>query len=334
MNLNTLAGTQSISHVGANNTINMNNAGLFGAISLIANSGGVFLQEGTSTNNMVVANAGFNQNTNSGLTTIRNSDPLGNIEIIKLGGGQIELKTQTGTEVTIDNNVVKVNGTDDINIPISIGVPSGSFRVVQGGAYINKSLQVDGDIYCQNINNIKPSGGVYSESTGFTILAANTTETNLLGQGSSSGSLTVPANGFTALDVYAFKASGRLSGGQNDLFTLRLKSEVNGGLDPTITIGTLAITLQDNGLVDVWWDITADFTIRAVGAASVAYLVLSGVFRYTNTNDVVRIYGRTILENTNFDTTKSNTLQLTYQNDAVNPATSFSIDQSSFTKWF
>lgn len=35
-----------------------------------------------------------------------------------------------------------------------------------------------------------------------------------------------------------------------------------------------------------------------------------------------------------FDYNKDNTLQLTFQNDATDPLTSFRIDQASFTKWY
>lgn len=197
---------------------------------------------------------------------------------------------------------------------------------------MNNDLNLNGNniIGLELINGIQPSGGLYSESSGFS--TASTTEINILGQGSSSGSLSIPANGFTALSMYSFKASGVLSGGTNDLFTLRAKSLT--GVPSTITLGTIMVTLQDNGLVNVPWDIMIDFTVRSVGPANTASLVLSGCFRYSNNNDVVKSFLRTIVLTTGFDTTVSNSLQLTFQNDAVDPLTNFRIDQASHTKWF
>lgn len=240
------------------------------------------------------------------------------------------LKRQSDGLAVLDVQV----GTPDANIalPVQKNVPSGAFMVPNGGAYVRKDLQVDGKIYCDTINNIRPSGGVYSESSGFTVLSSNLNETNLLGQGTSAGSLSVPAGDFLQLDTFAFKASGRLTGGSNDTFTLRLKSNVSGV--GSVEFGAIPVQISDNGLVDVWWDIVADFTVRSLGSAGSATLVLSGSFRYTNNNDVVKTFGRTIIDSTNFDTTKDNTLQLTYENDPVNPLTSFTIDSCSFTKWF
>ena len=200
---------------------------------------------------------------------------------------------------------------------------------------INSDLDFQNTYQLKNIsliNNIQPSGGLYSESSGYTILAANTVETNLLGQGSSSGSLSIPANSFTALSFYSFKASGILTGGANDTFTLKALSLT--GIPSVVELGTIQVQLTDNGLVDKWWYINIDFTIRSVGGLGVAYVVLSGDFRYTNNNDVVKTVGRLFTNNTTFSTETSNTLVLEYKNDVTNPLSSFTIDQASFTKWF
>jgi len=248
--------------------------------------------------------------------------------------------TPSFTPSALDMNLGNINNVDtientgsaNITLPVVIGTPSGALQVKNGGAYIKQDLQVDGNIYCDSINNIRPSGGLYSESSGFNIPSTNLTETNLLGQGGSAGTLAIPANTFTQFDSYSFKASGVLSGGSNDTATLRLKSLVNG--TTPVELGSIVIQLTDNGLVDVAWKVEADFNVRTLGGAGVGVLVLSGNFAYTNNNDVVKTYLRTIVNNTVFDTTQSNELQFTYQNDGTNPLTNIRIDQASFTKWY
>ena len=241
-----------------------------------------------------------------------------------------QLNMNNGNIVDILNLII--TGGSNITLPIVIGTPSGALQVQNGGAYIKQDLQVDGTIYCDNVNGIRPSGGLYSESSGFNIPSATLTETNLLGQGGSAGTLAIPAGGFSQYDSYSFKASGVLSGGSNDVATLRLKSLVNG--TTPVELGAIIITLTDNGLVDVAWKVEADFNVRTTGGAGVGVIVLSGNFTYTNNNDVIKTYLRTIVNNTVFDTTQSNELQFTYQNDATNPLTNIRIDQASFTKWY
>ena len=301
LNITGNAGNLDISSVNAGNTIQLNDPSLIGGMSIKSNSVGVLIQENSSTNNLGVSSGSVGMVCNSGQMNIRSTDAGNNLTIAKQNGGNIELDVQTG------GGVVQVKNS-------------------------NLDMNFNGIINCAFIDGLKPSGGLYSESSGFSIPSTNLTETNLLGQGASSGTLAVPANGFSALDAYSFKCSGVLSGGTNDLFTLRLKSLVNG--ISAVEFGAIPVTLADNGLVDVPWSVTADFTVRSLGVAGVGVLVLSGNFSYSNNNEVVRIYLRTIIDSTNFDTTLSNELQFTFQNDATNPLTSFRIDQSSFTKWY
>lgn len=177
-----------------------------------------------------------------------------------------------------------------------------------------------------SINNIRPSGGLYSQSnlTQFN----QTTETNMLGGTNISGSLTIPANTFKQLSVYAFKSSGTLSGGSNDLFTLRLKSSA-GAL-----FAELPVTITDNGLAGNWWDLSADFSVNQLGSAGIAVLVSTVVFRYINNTNTVATRAVSNINNTTFDTTVLNTLEFSFQNDVTNPLTFLQMNASSFTQWY
>mgnify|MGYP001545258152 CR=1 FL=1 len=325
-----------------------------GSNMTIRNGGGISILLDQAINKVVLPNNNLDMNNNV-IENVNNVISSGTLNLESSGGGSQSIQLD-GTFITFFqgggsfvpsfspsafdmnngniNNVDTINntGSANINIPVVIGTPSGALQVQNGGAYIKQDLQVDGSIYCDSINNIRPSGGLYSESSGFNIPSTNLTETNLLGQGGSAGTLAIPANTFSQFDSYSFKASGVLSGGSNDTATLRLKSLVNG--TTPVELGSIVIQLTDNGLVDVAWKVEADFNVRTLGGAGVGVLVLSGNFAYTNNNDVLKTYLRTIVNNTVFDTTQSNELQFTYENDAVNPLTNIRIDQASFTKWY
>jgi hypothetical protein len=330
----------------------------------VATIDGIQLISGTTIQDLVLNNGGGNNIKITNCNLDLNNNNIQNVDSIQLNS-----ISATTTDININNrllvngndildvdlleiNKLGKNGAGDISLQSNIDVNNQDLKFVSNidatdvktttlTAYAplteiklntNTDLNLNGNniIGLDLINGIQPSGGLYSESSGFS--TSSTTEVNILGQGASSGSLSIPADTFTALSMYSFKASGVLSGGTNDVFTIRAKTLSPGPI--SVILGEIMPTLQDNNLIDVAWDIMIDFTIRAIGISNTASLVLSGAFRYTNNSDVVRTFLRTIVLNTGFDTTRDNTLELTFQNDATNPITNFRIDQASFTKWY
>jgi hypothetical protein len=62
------------------------------------------------------------------------------------------------------------------------------------------------------------------------------------------------------------------------------------------------------------WSLNIDFTIRQTGAAGVASIVTLGAFHYTKTNNAsVQGFGFNSVNSTTFNTTISNTLNVTAQ---------------------
>ena len=232
----------------------------------------------------------------------------------------------SGTDVLVNANLdMSANSIESCNELKTDNLTSSTTTKI----LINSDLDFQNTYNLLNIdsiNNIRPSGGLYSQSnlTQFN----QTVETNILGGANTSGSLTIPANTFKQLAVYSFKSSGILSGGSNDLFTLRLKS-TSGSL-----FAVLPVTINDNGLNGVWWDLSADFSINTIGAAGVAVLVSTVVFRYINNTNVVSTRAVSNINNTTFDTTISNTLEFTFQNDVTNPLTFLQMNAASFTQWY
>jgi hypothetical protein len=82
-----------------------------------------------------------------------------------------------------------------------------------------------------------------------------------------------------------------------------------------------SIVLLDSGpqnlgssVINDVFSLNVDFTIRQLGAAGVASIVALGSFHYTKTNNAsVQGFGFNVVNSTTFDTTISNTLDITVQ---------------------
>jgi hypothetical protein len=147
--------------------------------------------------------------------------------------------------------------------------------------------------------------GLYAQTANSTIVTNTTTETTIIGTG--VGTLSVPANGFTVGDTFRAVFGGIINANNNE--TIRIKVKAG------------SVILLDSGLenlgsavIDDVWSLNVDFTIRQLGAAGVASIVSLGSFHYTKTNNAsVQGFGFNVLNNTTFDTTISNTLDVTVE---------------------
>lgn len=189
------------------------------------------------------------------------------------------------------------------DLPIS-GLPAAStldgtelFATVQGG--ITKKATLASMIFSPG-----SSYGLYN-MTGSSVPVSNTiTETTILDGG--VGTLTVPENGFTKGDAYVATLTGHISSVNNH--TLRIK------------IKTGAVILADTGLISMpqtttkHWTLDVNFTINNIGGAGVASISTGGKFLYSK--DASNAFEGTTFStenNTTFDTTVSNTLNITAQ---------------------
>lgn len=149
------------------------------------------------------------------------------------------------------------------------------------------------------------SYGLYAQTANSTIITNTTVETTLINGG--VGTLTVPANGFNVGDSFRAIFGGVVNANNNQTIRIRVK--------------TGSIVLLDSGLQNLGssvindvWSLNIDFTIRQVGVAGVASIVSLGSFHYTKTNNAsVQGFGFNVVNNTTFDTTISNTLNVTAQ---------------------
>jgi len=149
------------------------------------------------------------------------------------------------------------------------------------------------------------SYGLYSQTTNSTIVTNTTTETTIMGSG--VGSLIVPANGFAVGDSFRAVLVGVMNADNNQTIRIKLK---------TGSVILLDSGVQDLGsaVIDDVWSLNVDFTVRQIGAAGVASIVSLGSFHYTKTNNAsVQGFGFNVVNSTTFNTTISNTLNVTVQ---------------------
>lgn len=188
------------------------------------------------------------------------------------------------------------------NLPISqlpeltAMTPNAEFAVAQGGVTYrvkNSTLAPFPTVY-----------GLFSQTGNSINVSGTTTESTLIDGG--LGTLSVPANGFTAGDSFRADMAGVFNVGNNQTITIRVKS----GSVVLLDSGAQPITNITNDV----WSLSVNFTIRQIGTAGVASIVSLGAFHYTKTNNgTVEGFSFNTVNNTTFDTTINNTLDITVQ---------------------
>ena len=146
--------------------------------------------------------------------------------------------------------------------------------------------------------------GLFSQTSDSIPVSATTSEGSIIGVG--VGTLSVPASGFSVGDSFNVSIMGHLSSKNNDTLTLRIKAG-------SVILGTLGpITMSQS--TDKHFDLQLYFTIRAIGGAGVASIMTGGQFN--NSKDASFTFegaDYTNINNTTFDTTIPNTLNITAQ---------------------
>ena len=156
--------------------------------------------------------------------------------------------------------------------------------------------------------SLNPSGflnGLYTQTNSSTPVTATAVEGSLLDGG--LGTLTIPANGFQVGDSFNGVLIGHLSCVGTATLHIRVKT-------------TSGILLADTGVMAMnattnkHWKLDVNFTVRTLGAPTVASIASGGLFAYTK-NSGLNFEGVnfSIINNTTFDTTVLNTLVITAQ---------------------
>ena len=159
--------------------------------------------------------------------------------------------------------------------------------------------------------------GLFSQTGNSVVVSGTTSETSIVGAG--VGGLSVPANGFQVGDSFVAKLYGHITCVGTATIQIRIKSG--------------SVLLADTGIITLdvttnkHWNIEVNFTIRSLGNASVGSIVSAGLFSYIK-NSGLNFEGTNFvfLNNTTFDTTILNTLDITAQWNTNNAGNSIYSD--------
>jgi hypothetical protein len=177
------------------------------------------------------------------------------------------------------------------------------------------STRIETDSYY--LNPLGYTRGLFAQTANSSPITNTTTETSLVNGG--VGTLTVPANAFKTGDSFRAIVAGVVNVGNNQTIRIRVK-------DGSTILADSGIKTISNITNDVF-SLNIDFTVRQLGAAGVASIVALGTFHFTKTsNGVTEGFAWNQVNSTTFDTTISNTLDITVQWGAASTSNSIYSD--------
>lgn len=220
---------------------------------------------------------------------------------------------ESGTWLKIDNHDVQAYNTvkeETTTLPQRNTLKFTGTGVTASDVAGETVVDIPGNIPATNY-------GLFAQTGNSTPITNTAVETTLINGG--VGVLTVPANAFSIGDSFRAIFGGVVSTANNQTIRIRVKA----GSVVLLDSGAQPITNITNDV----FTLNIDFTIRTLGAAGVASIVSLGAFHYTKTvNGTVQGFAFNTVNNTAFDTTVSNTLNVTVQWGSANAGNSIYSD--------
>jgi len=168
--------------------------------------------------------------------------------------------------------------------------------------------------------------GLYAQTENGPVVTDTTVESSIVGAG--VGSLSVPPNAFKAGDSFKAVLVGHISANNNN--TIRIRVKRNG----TTILGDTGVIILP-GINDKHWELELYFTIRKLGPATVAEIVTGGQFTYSKTaGNAFEGSDFSSVNNTTFDTTVLNTLDITVEWGSASPGNSIYSEIFTLNKIF
>lgn len=167
--------------------------------------------------------------------------------------------------------------------------------------------------------------GLFAQTANDVTITDTIAESSIIARG--VGTLSVAADGFQVGDSFTGTMMGIFSSLNNARITFRVKSDTVILADS----GIQTLPLTNNSV----FLLTLNFTIRRVGSAGNAEIVTYGTFYdIKQSNSQQQGFSFYYLENTHFDTTISNTLDVTVEWGGASPSNSIHPDIFVLNKTF
>jgi hypothetical protein len=180
----------------------------------------------------------------------------------------------------------------------------------KGSALANSQREI---YTMQDIISTIGSLKLFAQTSNSIPVTATTVETTVIDGG--VGTLSVPANGFQVGDSFYAILSGIISSANNETIRIKVKSG--------------SIILGDSGLISLptttnkHWDLQIHFTVRSIGGPGVAQIMISGALTYSkDSSNAFEGQDFSLLNNTTFNTTIPNTIDITVQWGSSNASNS------------
>jgi hypothetical protein len=156
-------------------------------------------------------------------------------------------------------------------------------------------------------NGTTLGGGLFAQTADGTAITSATTEASLIGSG--QGVLVVPGNGFRVGDSFSVDMGGRISTASNSE-TIRIRVKADNGVT-TFDLADSGVQTLPSASNEAFV-LRVNFTVRTIGAATVASIKSMSSFTVQKSSSgSLEGFEFNNIENTNFDTTLSNTLDIT-----------------------
>jgi hypothetical protein len=222
-----------------------------------------------------------------------------------IASGNTSFIHSTNSLVTGNRSVVlggqNITGTTDD----TVYVPYLNISNISTGTSIN-NLGIDSNGFVVSTSTFPPTlnYGLFAQTGDSAVVSATTVETTIIDGG--VGTLSVPVNGFNIGDSFKVDMGGIFSNANNETIRLRVKS---GSVDLADS-GVQTLSTHSNDIFKL--EIT--FTIRNIGGAGTASVISFGSFQTIKKNSSnIAGFGFELNNNTTFDTTISNTLDITVE---------------------
>lgn len=221
-------------------------------------------------------------------------------------------------------DVYYANISQDSLVLVDAVVPSREFQINKPVITANRIAtfqDASGTIaYLDDIPAVIPTAnyGLFTQTGNSTPITGTTTETTLINGG--VGTLIVPANGFQVGDSFTAVFGGVINAANNQTIRIRVKA----GSAVLLDSGVQSLT---NAIINDIWSLNINFTVRQLGGAGIASIVSLGSFHYIKTsNATTQGFAFNTVNNTTFDTTISNTLNVTVEWGSTNAGNSIYSD--------